>query len=210
MRNKPSDHHRQLTSLTNNNNNRSRTNSLSPPSVDSNNNNNPSSGHSHGNNNKCRSLVCDSSGIIIAEMVYRCMICYYVTDSITEAKDHYSMAHMQEEEEDDEESDNNRSNNINNNHLINHHKSPAAAAAEAMMRFASGALGGRNMTSSNPLVSESLSLLEENASLPLKFGNTSHHLNNTLRQLTQQNNLLKRNSEFSLEIKCCSSFYVFH
>ena len=42
----------------------------------------------------CRSLVCDSSGIIIAEMVYRCMICAFVSDSINSAQKHYKTSHM--------------------------------------------------------------------------------------------------------------------
>ncbi|XP_015793732.1 estrogen receptor beta [Tetranychus urticae] len=43
----------------------------------------------------CRSLVCDSNGIIIAEMVYRCMICAYITDSICDAQRHYQIRHME-------------------------------------------------------------------------------------------------------------------
>ena len=202
MRNKP-DQHRHLNTHSNNSTH-SRSNSHSP-SVDSNNNNNPSSG-SHGSSNKCRSLVCDSSGIIIAEMVYRCMICYYVTDSITEAKDHYTMVHMQEEEEEEDESDH-RLDSKNSSIVSHHHKSAAAAAAEAMMRFASGSLN-RNLPSngipSNPLLPD-ISLFEDHS--PLKFGNTSHHLNNTLRQLTQQSNLLKRNGEFFFTALECDSFF---
>lgn len=48
---------------------------------------------------RCRSLVCDPSGIIVAEMVYRCMICYYITDTMIEAKAHYSLKHMDDEDE---------------------------------------------------------------------------------------------------------------
>jgi len=42
----------------------------------------------------CRSLICDSSGIIIAEMVYRCMVCSNISDSITDAQRHYQMKHI--------------------------------------------------------------------------------------------------------------------
>lgn len=42
----------------------------------------------------CRSLVCDSNGIIIAEMVYRCMICAFISDSICDAQRHYQVRHM--------------------------------------------------------------------------------------------------------------------
>lgn len=42
----------------------------------------------------CRSLVCDSSGIIIAEMVFRCMICAHVSDAISSAHEHYELSHM--------------------------------------------------------------------------------------------------------------------
>ena len=120
--------------------------STASPSVDDNNNMNP--------NNKCRSLVCDSSGIIIAEMVYRCMICYSVTDSINEAKDHYSMVHMQEEEEEEDEE---------------------KATPSVDNIFSSSPSRHFSRTSLVP----DLNRFEEN----VKFANTSHHLNNSLRQL---------------------------
>ena len=43
----------------------------------------------------CRSLVCDSNGIIIAEMVFKCMICAHISDAISSAQKHYQAAHMQ-------------------------------------------------------------------------------------------------------------------
>jgi len=43
----------------------------------------------------CRSLVCDGNGIIIAEMVYRCMICAFISDSIGDAQRHYQVRHME-------------------------------------------------------------------------------------------------------------------
>lgn len=42
----------------------------------------------------CRSLVCDSNGIIVAEMVFRCMICAAVCDSISDAQKHYQRRHI--------------------------------------------------------------------------------------------------------------------
>lgn len=42
----------------------------------------------------CRSLICDSNGIIIAEMVYRCMVCSNISDSITDAQRHYQLKHI--------------------------------------------------------------------------------------------------------------------
>lgn len=47
---------------------------------------------------RCRSLVCDPNGIIVAEMVYRCMICFYVSDSMPEARHHYVQKHIEEDE----------------------------------------------------------------------------------------------------------------
>lgn len=47
---------------------------------------------------RCRSLVCDPNGIIVAEMVYRCMICFYVSDSMTEARQHYVQKHIEEDD----------------------------------------------------------------------------------------------------------------
>ena len=47
---------------------------------------------------RCRSLVCDPNGIIVAEMVYRCMICFYVSESMIEARAHYVQKHIEEDE----------------------------------------------------------------------------------------------------------------
>lgn len=44
----------------------------------------------------CRSLICDSNGIIIAETAYRCMICSQTNDSIAETKEHYYKNHSNE------------------------------------------------------------------------------------------------------------------
>ncbi|RWS24988.1 nuclear receptor-like protein [Leptotrombidium deliense] len=45
----------------------------------------------------CRSLLCDTNGIIIAEMVYRCMRCSNVNDYMGEARKHYHDKHMENE-----------------------------------------------------------------------------------------------------------------
>ena len=42
----------------------------------------------------CRSLICDASGIIIAEMAYRCVLCPHVSDSIAAGQHHYHERHM--------------------------------------------------------------------------------------------------------------------
>lgn len=42
----------------------------------------------------CRSLICDANGIIIAEVVYRCMICSAVINSTTDARNHYHSDHI--------------------------------------------------------------------------------------------------------------------
>jgi len=47
---------------------------------------------------RCRSLVCDPNGIIVAEMVYRCMICFYVSDTMSEARQHYVLKHIEEDD----------------------------------------------------------------------------------------------------------------
>ena len=122
---------------------------------------------------KCRSLVCDSSGIIIAEMVYRCMICYYVTDSIVEAKAHYQSDHMNDEDEDEQETEpspvqsnqsvlsSNRSfNNIN--HSNNKHRN-------------------FNNNNINPLVPD-VSLYEEGLPVNFKFSSSSSNNNNHLSE----------------------------
>ncbi|XP_015788991.1 putative uncharacterized protein DDB_G0277255 isoform X2 [Tetranychus urticae] len=88
---------------------------------------------------RCRSLVCDPSGIIVAEMVYRCMICFYITDTMVEAKQHYTSKHMDDDDDKDidrnresflESTDNNNNNNvtsglnyINHNHILNNNHS---------------------------------------------------------------------------------------
>lgn len=61
---------------------------------------------------RCRSLVCDPNGIIVAEMVYRCMICFYVSDTMQDARSHYVTKHI--EEEDDNLSNDNSTDQINN------------------------------------------------------------------------------------------------
>lgn len=119
---------------------------------------------------KCRSLVCDSSGIIIAEMVYRCMICYYVTDSIIEAKAHYQSDHMNDDDDEDQEMEpmpqsnqsalaSNRSfNNINHNN--NNHRN--------------------TFKNNNPLVPD-ISLYEESSPMNFKFNsNNNNHLSKHL------------------------------
>lgn len=69
--------------------------------------------------NRCRSLVCDPNGIIVAEMVYRCMICFYITDTMSDAKQHYTLKHMDDEDvdEDDKEMDLNRESYGEDNNL---------------------------------------------------------------------------------------------
>ena len=41
-----------------------------------------------------RSLVCDPNGIIVAEMVYRCMICSAIHDVLDDAQRHYKTEHI--------------------------------------------------------------------------------------------------------------------
>ena len=47
-----------------------------------------------GDEEPCRSLVCDASGIIIAEMAYRCIVCSHISDSIADGQQHYQRSHM--------------------------------------------------------------------------------------------------------------------
>jgi hypothetical protein len=63
----------------------------------------------------CRSLVCDSNGIIIAEMVYKCMLCAYISDSICDAQKHYQLKHI----DDDNKRDAKSPNEIESNHYSN-------------------------------------------------------------------------------------------
>ena len=48
----------------------------------------------------CRSLVCDGNGIIIAEMVHRCMICAHISESINDARKHYQEIHFESSDRD--------------------------------------------------------------------------------------------------------------
>lgn len=48
----------------------------------------------------CRSLVCDANGIIIAEMVHRCMICAHISESINDARKHYQEVHFESSDRD--------------------------------------------------------------------------------------------------------------
>lgn len=62
--------------------------------------------NSNNNNNSttvagCRSLVCDSNGIIVAENVFRCMLCSSIFDSIAESKRHYYQFHVDDDDDED-------------------------------------------------------------------------------------------------------------
>lgn len=41
-----------------------------------------------------RSLICDESGIIIGEMVYRCLICSFISVSMDKIRAHYQTEHV--------------------------------------------------------------------------------------------------------------------
>ena len=58
-----------------------------------------------------RSLVCDSNGIIVAEMVYRCMICSAIHDVLEEAQRHYQSEHI-------EDNNDNELKNSNNSQMV--------------------------------------------------------------------------------------------
>ena len=47
-----------------------------------------------------RSLVCDSNGIIVAEMVYRCMICSAIHEVLEDAQRHYQCEHIEDNDND--------------------------------------------------------------------------------------------------------------
>jgi len=71
----------------------------------------------------CRSLLCDANGIIIAEMVYRCMRCYSIHDFIGDVSKHYHSTHMNEDEDQEneikEEEEEGEEDDICNNNYIN-------------------------------------------------------------------------------------------
>ncbi|XP_053213114.1 uncharacterized protein LOC128396542 [Panonychus citri] len=80
-----------------------------------------------GEDDQCRSLVCDPNGIIVAEMVYRCMVCFYISDTMIEARQHYTLKHMDDDDERDadrpgesfvetEDANNNTTSGLNHNH----------------------------------------------------------------------------------------------
>lgn len=54
----------------------------------------------HSNGLGCRSLVCDANGIIIAEMVHRCMICAHISEGIADARKHYQETHFESSDRD--------------------------------------------------------------------------------------------------------------
>lgn len=41
-----------------------------------------------------RSLICDESGIIIGEMVYRCLLCSFINESMDKVRAHYQHEHV--------------------------------------------------------------------------------------------------------------------
>lgn len=143
---------------------------------------------------KCRSLVCDSTGIIIAEMVYRCMICNSVTDSITEAKAHYQMNHMEEDEEPEEEYKFSPNESMRYQSPYNQQSSAASSGRSAVDHQ------NRQSSSSsfrNPLVPD-VNLFEDNSPLPLKFGNNNNNNNNNSMH-NHNNNVLSYKANHSGE-----------
>ena len=144
---------------------------------------------------KCRSLVCDSTGIIIAEMVYRCMICNSVTDSITEAKAHYQMNHMEEDEEQEEDYKFSPSESMRYQSPYNQQQQQQSAASG---RSAADHQNRQSSSSSfrNPLVPD-VSLYEDNSPLPLKFGNNNNNNNNLMHN--HNNNVLSYKGNHSGE-----------
>ena len=130
----------------------------------------------HDQSGKCRSLVCDGSGVIIAEIVYRCMICYNVVDSLPEAKRHYQQDHMKESDivDADEEIDEEADLSLEPLAHHNHHTSPGAYNGRSnggpLVRNPPPAHS--NGRSSHPFV-PSVSLYEDNQPLPLKFSTHS-------------------------------------
>lgn len=131
----------------------------------------------HDQSGKCRSLVCDGSGVIIAEIVYRCMICYNVVDSLPEAKRHYQQDHMSNsdivdpDEEIDEETD------LSLEPLAHHNHHPSGHPPGS---FTNGRTNGGPLVRNPPPAHSngrsthhpfvpSVSLYEDNQPLPLKF-----------------------------------------
>ena len=51
---------------------------------------------SKSSNANFRSLVCDNNGIVIAETVYRCMICAEIFDVLDNIQKHYQLEHFEE------------------------------------------------------------------------------------------------------------------
>ena len=140
-----------------------------------------------GDSQKCRSLVCDAAGIIIAEMVYRCMICNSVSDSITEARAHYQLTHMEDEEEDEQEDEEYSKYSVNNGDGLRFQGSQSHNASsrspgdhQASHRQSPASSGFRN-----PLVPD-VSLYEDNSPLPLKFTSNNNNNNN----FTPHNNVV--------------------
>lgn len=39
-------------------------------------------------------MICDESGIIIGEMVYRCLLCSYINESMDKVRTHYQQEHV--------------------------------------------------------------------------------------------------------------------
>ena len=50
-------------------------------------------GNSRSERKGFRSLICDESGIVIGEMVYRCLICSYINESMDKVRSHYQTEH---------------------------------------------------------------------------------------------------------------------
>jgi hypothetical protein len=47
--------------------------------------------------NVCRSMLCDSNGNFVAEMIYRCLVCSAVHEYVSDAQSHYYQVHCQDQ-----------------------------------------------------------------------------------------------------------------
>ena len=152
---------------------------------------------------KCRSLVCDSTGIIIAEMVYRCMICNSVTDSITEAKAHYQLNHMEEDEEPEEDFKSSPSEGMRyQSSFLKQSPTVGVGRATADSRQSSPASSLRNA-----LVPD-VTLYEDNSPLPLKFSNNNNNLMHNHNHNNNNNVLSYKGSHASEFITFAVSLHV--
>ena len=120
----------------------------------------------------CRSLVCDTNGIIVAETVYRCLLCSEIFDSVIEAKHHYYEYHV--DDDDDEDTRQSVSPLMHFGSSLSQSHPNVVRALTRETPFGQS-LQRKGFTNGNSAVAQDLRLFRKKAEVVENNNNRSHH-----------------------------------